>query len=112
MGTPKIYQHLLLQDPRKFTQIGIFGLKIYHLATLLTVVKISMARMQHTHALLRQLKKDCDRKKVHLNRRYCDSQRHPIWAPFSPLGRFSQILGHFSQMLGYFSQILDHFTQI
>jgi hypothetical protein len=32
----KIYQHLQLQDPPKFTQIGIFGLKIYHLATLLT----------------------------------------------------------------------------
>jgi hypothetical protein len=30
----KIYQHLPLQDPPKFTQIGILGLKIYHLATL------------------------------------------------------------------------------
>jgi hypothetical protein len=30
----KIYQHLPLQDPPKFTQIWIFGLKIYHLATL------------------------------------------------------------------------------
>jgi hypothetical protein len=30
----KIYQHLPLQDPTKFTQIWIFGLKIYHLATL------------------------------------------------------------------------------
>jgi hypothetical protein len=30
----KIYQHLPLQDPPKFTQIGIFGLKINHLATL------------------------------------------------------------------------------
>jgi hypothetical protein len=30
----KIYQHLPLQDPPKFTQNGIFGLKIYHLATL------------------------------------------------------------------------------
>jgi hypothetical protein len=29
-----IYQHLPLKDPTKFTQIGIFGLKIYHLATL------------------------------------------------------------------------------
>jgi hypothetical protein len=24
-----------LQDPPKFTQIGIFGMKVYHLATLL-----------------------------------------------------------------------------
>jgi hypothetical protein len=29
----KIYQHLSLQDPPKFTQIGIFGLKTCHLAT-------------------------------------------------------------------------------
>jgi hypothetical protein len=31
----KIYQHLQLQDPPKFTQNGIFGLKINHLATLI-----------------------------------------------------------------------------
>jgi hypothetical protein len=30
----KIYKHLPLQDPPKFTQIGIFSLKIGHLATL------------------------------------------------------------------------------
>jgi hypothetical protein len=30
----KIYQNLLLQDTPKFTQIGIFCLKICHLATL------------------------------------------------------------------------------
>jgi hypothetical protein len=29
------YQHLPLQDPPKFTQIGIFGFKICRLATLL-----------------------------------------------------------------------------
>jgi hypothetical protein len=29
-----MYQHLPLQDPQKFTQIGIFGLKICHLATM------------------------------------------------------------------------------
>jgi hypothetical protein len=28
----KIYQHLPMQDPPKFTEIEIFGLKIYHLA--------------------------------------------------------------------------------
>jgi hypothetical protein len=33
--TNKIYQHLPLQDRPKFTQIGIFGLKTNHLATLL-----------------------------------------------------------------------------
>jgi hypothetical protein len=30
----KIYQHIQLQDPPKFTQIAIFGLKIHHLANL------------------------------------------------------------------------------
>jgi hypothetical protein len=30
----KIYQHLTLQDPPKFTQSGIFGWEICHLATL------------------------------------------------------------------------------
>jgi hypothetical protein len=30
----KIYQHLSLQDASKIPQNGIFGLKIYHLATL------------------------------------------------------------------------------
>jgi hypothetical protein len=30
-----MYRHLPLQDPPKFTQIWIFVLKIYHLATLL-----------------------------------------------------------------------------
>jgi hypothetical protein len=29
-----VYEHLQLQNPPKFIQIGIFGLKIYHLATL------------------------------------------------------------------------------
>jgi hypothetical protein len=29
-----VYRHLPLQVPPKFTQIGIFGLKICHLATL------------------------------------------------------------------------------
>jgi hypothetical protein len=30
----KIYQLFPIQDPPKFTQIGNFGMKIYHLATL------------------------------------------------------------------------------
>jgi hypothetical protein len=30
----KTYQHLPLQDPLNFTEIGIFGLKTNHLATL------------------------------------------------------------------------------
>jgi hypothetical protein len=37
LGRPNshiIYQHLPLQDLPKFTQIGILGLKICHLATL------------------------------------------------------------------------------
>jgi hypothetical protein len=37
----KIFQHLPLQDPPKFTQIGIFGLKTNHLATLLAECDLS-----------------------------------------------------------------------
>jgi hypothetical protein len=36
MAINVLYQHLPLQDPPKFTQIGIFGLKKCHLATLLS----------------------------------------------------------------------------
>jgi hypothetical protein len=32
-----MHQHIPLQDPQKFTQIGIFGLKICHLATLINM---------------------------------------------------------------------------
>jgi general stress protein 26 len=38
----KIYQHLSLQDPTKFTQIGIFGLKICRLETLMAIGQGSM----------------------------------------------------------------------
>jgi hypothetical protein len=37
----KIYQHFAFRDPQKYTQIGIFGLKIYDLATLPEVTKRS-----------------------------------------------------------------------
>jgi hypothetical protein len=37
----KIYEHLPLQDPSKLAQIRIFGLKIYHLATLVNTSQIS-----------------------------------------------------------------------
>jgi hypothetical protein len=33
LNGPKIYQHFPMQNLPKFTQIGIFGLKICHLAT-------------------------------------------------------------------------------
>jgi hypothetical protein len=33
-----MYQHLPLEDPPKFTQIGIFGWKTCHLATLLDTI--------------------------------------------------------------------------
>jgi hypothetical protein len=35
---PEIYQHLPLSDPPKFAQIGIFGLKTNHLATLINTL--------------------------------------------------------------------------
>jgi hypothetical protein len=38
----KIQQHLPLQDPPKFTQTGVFGLKMSHLATLHRWVKLSL----------------------------------------------------------------------
>jgi hypothetical protein len=37
---PKIFQQNPLQDLQKFTQIGIFGFKIYHLATLIGLSKV------------------------------------------------------------------------
>jgi hypothetical protein len=36
----KICQLLPLQNPKKFTQIGIFGLEICHLATLTRVTRL------------------------------------------------------------------------
>jgi hypothetical protein len=36
----KKYQHVPFQAPPKFTQIGIFGLKINHLATLSIMIMI------------------------------------------------------------------------
>jgi hypothetical protein len=36
---PKTCQHSPFQSPSKFTQIGIFGLKINHLATLFHIAK-------------------------------------------------------------------------
>jgi hypothetical protein len=38
----KISQHAPLQGPLKFTQIGIFGMKIYHLATLVRTFRSSV----------------------------------------------------------------------
>jgi hypothetical protein len=37
MAVKYTYQQLTLQDPPKFIQIGIFGLKLYHLATLIAL---------------------------------------------------------------------------
>jgi hypothetical protein len=39
--TNKKDQHLPLQDPTKFTQIGIFGLKMCHMATLTSFISTS-----------------------------------------------------------------------
>jgi hypothetical protein len=40
-----IYQHYPFQGPPKFTQIGIFGLKINHLATLAQFILAAVVRM-------------------------------------------------------------------
>jgi hypothetical protein len=38
----KIYKRFPFQGPPKFTQIGIFGLKRNHLATLIVISKVSL----------------------------------------------------------------------
>jgi hypothetical protein len=38
----EIYQQFPLQDPRKITPIGTFGLKIYNLSTLIAVVGVAV----------------------------------------------------------------------
>jgi hypothetical protein len=40
LSIPNRCTHFPVQDPPKFTQIGIFGLKMYHLATLVPTVGI------------------------------------------------------------------------
>jgi hypothetical protein len=47
----KIYQRFTLQDPPKFTQIGIWGLKMYHLATL---IKVNLNNKKRKKAFQRQ----------------------------------------------------------
>jgi hypothetical protein len=46
-------QHLPLQDPRKITQIWIFGMKIYHLATLIRCLPMVLS-MTVAHVDVRQ----------------------------------------------------------
>jgi hypothetical protein len=43
----KIYRHLPLQDPPRFTQIGVWGLKIYHLATLVCRAEPSLPQKRY-----------------------------------------------------------------
>jgi hypothetical protein len=51
----KIYHHLPLQDPPKFTQIWIFGLKTNHLATLFCTINFFQATFStlRTYAVLK-----------------------------------------------------------
>jgi hypothetical protein len=46
-----IYQHVPFQGPPKYTQIGIFGMQIFHLATLMTtaVEKRHLAQLNKSH---------------------------------------------------------------
>jgi hypothetical protein len=51
----KIYQSLPLKDRPKFTQIGIFGSKVYHLATLregLGIVKCFSSLIASKHSII------------------------------------------------------------
>jgi hypothetical protein len=54
----KIYLHFPLQDPPKLTQIGVFGLKINHLATLVCDIFIfgTMPHFLSTHKAHEPLK--------------------------------------------------------
>jgi hypothetical protein len=46
-----VYEHLPLKDPPKFSQIGIFSLKICHLATLIPERKSIGSRRQDRQAV-------------------------------------------------------------
>jgi hypothetical protein len=46
-----IYEHLPLQHPEKFTQTGVFGLKICHLATLFSLSRRFIIRLAERQAL-------------------------------------------------------------
>jgi hypothetical protein len=48
----KMYQHFPLQDPSKFTQIGIFGLKMCHLATMLQTTEYFPDTTYRGHVIL------------------------------------------------------------
>jgi hypothetical protein len=43
LNVHRVYKHFPFQVPPKFTQIGILGLKIYHLATLRETQKTAIA---------------------------------------------------------------------
>jgi hypothetical protein len=43
----KIYQHFPFQGPPKHTQIGIFGLKINHMATLMHKPEVTTCSLKH-----------------------------------------------------------------
>jgi hypothetical protein len=58
MAIDYVYQHLPLQDPPKFTQIDIFGLKIWHLATLLGKHRIKDLFLNYHEELLKLVKKN------------------------------------------------------
>jgi hypothetical protein len=49
------YQDLPLQDPTKFSQIGIFGLKTNHLATLLDFINYSLTNFPTIAAIMSTL---------------------------------------------------------
>jgi hypothetical protein len=59
-----MFQHLLLQDPSKFTQIAIFGLKISHLATLRHLARRSATKWRNN----------------------CMNSRLPLFRPFPDVG--------------------------
>jgi hypothetical protein len=60
-----MYQPLPLQDPTKFTKFGIFGLKIYHLATLMVTLFASFVKDDSPYVSCRDVvRNDFPRKKL------------------------------------------------
>jgi hypothetical protein len=93
----KIVQHLSFKDTPKFTQIGIFGLKIFHLATLQTsnpYLHFCRRRVREISLYLtvkgREFKSlamwalSCVTRNI-LEKRLNCSKTHPLWRPVQEL---------------------------
>jgi hypothetical protein len=85
----KIYQHCPFQGPPKYTQIGLFGIKISHLATMSTTLRSTKRELRRTSITRSPLK-------LHLVSNFFQI---PLYAkkcdPWKPSLRWPQSLVHF-----------------